>query len=60
MLTAKGEEVDRIVGFEVGADDYVVKPFSVRELLLRSGPSFAGPPRGPESPAPAVRRTCPA
>jgi two-component system phosphate regulon response regulator PhoB len=35
MLTAKGEEVDRIVGFEVGADDYVVKPFSVRELLLR-------------------------
>ena len=35
MLTAKGEEVDRIVGFEIGADDYVVKPFSVRELLLR-------------------------
>lgn len=35
MLTAKGEEVDRVVGFEVGADDYVVKPFSPRELLLR-------------------------
>ena len=35
MLTAKGEEVDRIVGFEVGADDYVTKPFSVRELMLR-------------------------
>jgi two-component system, OmpR family, phosphate regulon response regulator PhoB len=35
MLTARGEEVDRIVGFEIGADDYVVKPFSVRELLLR-------------------------
>jgi two-component system, OmpR family, phosphate regulon response regulator PhoB len=35
MLTAKGEEVDRIVGFELGADDYIVKPFSVRELLLR-------------------------
>jgi len=35
MLTAKGEEVDRIVGFEMGADDYVVKPFSPRELLLR-------------------------
>jgi two-component system phosphate regulon response regulator PhoB len=35
MLTAKGEEMDRVVGFEVGADDYVVKPFSVRELLLR-------------------------
>ncbi len=35
MLTAKGEEIDRVVGFEVGADDYVVKPFSVRELTLR-------------------------
>lgn len=35
MVTAKGEEVDRVVGFELGADDYVVKPFSIRELLLR-------------------------
>jgi two-component system phosphate regulon response regulator PhoB len=35
MLTARGEELDRVVGFEVGADDYVTKPFSVRELLLR-------------------------
>lgn len=35
MLTAKGEEIDRIVGFELGADDYVVKPFSPRELVLR-------------------------
>jgi two-component system phosphate regulon response regulator PhoB len=35
MLTAKGEEIDRVVGLEVGADDYVVKPFSVRELMLR-------------------------
>src|SRR5690606_33346461 len=35
MLTAKGTEVDRVVGFEVGADDYVVKPFSPRELALR-------------------------
>jgi len=35
MLTAKSEEIDRVVGFEVGADDYVVKPFSVRELMLR-------------------------
>ena len=35
MVTAKGAEVDRVVGFELGADDYVVKPFSVRELLLR-------------------------
>ncbi len=35
MLTAKGEEIDRVLGFELGADDYIVKPFSVRELLLR-------------------------
>lgn len=35
MLTAKGEELDRVVGFELGADDYVVKPFSPRELVLR-------------------------
>jgi two-component system phosphate regulon response regulator PhoB len=35
MLTARAEEVDRIVGLELGADDYVVKPFSPRELILR-------------------------
>ncbi len=35
MLTAKGEEIDRVIGFELGADDYVTKPFSVRELILR-------------------------
>lgn len=35
MLTARGEEVDRIVGLELGADDYVVKPFSPRELVAR-------------------------
>lgn len=35
MLTARGDEIDRVVGFEVGADDYVTKPFSVRELMLR-------------------------
>jgi len=49
MLTAKDEEVDRVVGLELGADDYVVKPFSVRELvarvktvLRRSGPKPLG------------------
>jgi two-component system phosphate regulon response regulator PhoB len=35
MLTARGDEYDRVLGFEVGADDYVVKPFSVRELIMR-------------------------
>ncbi|MES1245391.1 MAG: response regulator [Acidobacteriota bacterium] len=35
MLTARGEEVDRIVGLELGADDYISKPFSPRELILR-------------------------
>ena len=35
MLTARGDEIDRVVGLELGADDYVVKPFSVRELLAR-------------------------
>ena len=35
MLTARSEEIDRVVGFELGADDYVAKPFSVRELVLR-------------------------
>jgi len=35
MLTAKGEEIDRVVGLELGADDYVTKPFSPRELTLR-------------------------
>jgi len=35
MLTARGDEYDRVLGFEVGADDYVVKPFSVKELVMR-------------------------
>ena len=35
MLTAKGEEIDRVVGLEIGADDYIVKPFSARELIAR-------------------------
>ncbi len=35
MLTAKGEEIDRIIGLEIGADDYIVKPFSPREVVVR-------------------------
>jgi DNA-binding response OmpR family regulator len=35
LLTAKGEEIDRILGFELGADDYIVKPFSAREVIAR-------------------------
>src|SRR5687768_837178 len=35
MLTARGEEIDRVVGFELGAEDYLTKPFSMRELVLR-------------------------
>ena len=35
MVTAKSDEIDRVVGFEIGADDYIVKPFSMRELTLR-------------------------
>ncbi|HEX7507393.1 MAG TPA: response regulator transcription factor [Polyangia bacterium] len=54
MLTARSEEIDRVVGFELGADDYVVKPFSVRELILRVQAVLrrsrgAGPDVGPES-----------
>ena len=37
MLTARGQEIDRVVGLELGADDYIVKPFSPRELVLRVG-----------------------
>jgi two-component system phosphate regulon response regulator PhoB len=56
MLTAKGEEVDRVVGFEIGADDYVTKPFSVRELVLRLKAVLrrAGAGRGPERPPESV------
>lgn len=53
MLTAKGEEVDRVVGLEVGADDYVVKPFSPRELVARVKAVLR---RAQEPIGPSVRR----
>jgi DNA-binding response OmpR family regulator len=63
MLTARGEEEDRILGLEVGADDYVTKPFSPRELVLRvqsllrraTAPAAAGRP-GPGGPLDAGGR----
>ncbi len=59
MLTARGEETDRIVGLELGADDYVVKPFSAREVVARiravlRRSSAAAP--GREQPAPRRSR----
>jgi DNA-binding response OmpR family regulator len=56
MLTAKGQEIDKVVGLDLGADDYVTKPFGVRELLariqalLRRAPKPALPPPGAEAP----------
>ena len=47
MLTAKGDEVDRIVGLEMGADDYLPKPFNPRELAARVRPCCGGRRRWP-------------
>ena len=54
MLTAKVEDVDRIVGLEVGADDYLPKPFNPRELLARIHAVLRRRPR-PEAPGRAVQ-----
>jgi two-component system phosphate regulon response regulator PhoB len=61
MLTARGDEIDRVAGFEVGADDYLVKPFSVRELMLRMSARLKPrggepPPRTPPPPGGSPRR----
>ncbi|HEX6738569.1 MAG TPA: two-component system response regulator CreB [Vicinamibacteria bacterium] len=57
FLTARGEEMDRVVGLEIGADDYLAKPFSPRELsarvravLRRSAPAAEAPPAAPPTP----------
>jgi two-component system alkaline phosphatase synthesis response regulator PhoP len=55
MLTAKGEEVDKVVGLEIGADDYITKPFSVKELLARIKAHLRRGTRGEKS-TPAVYR----
>jgi DNA-binding response OmpR family regulator len=60
MLTARGEETDRVVGLELGADDYVTKPFSPRELVarvravLRRAARSEAPSTTPSAPAPAI------
>jgi two-component system phosphate regulon response regulator PhoB len=55
MLTARGDEIDRVAGFEVGADDYLVKPFSVRELMLRMSARLK--PRETQARSPATPAT---
>ena len=50
MLTAKGEEIDKVVGLELGADDYVTKPFGVRELLARVAAVLRRAKRGSDPP----------
>lgn len=47
MLTAMAEEIDRVLGFELGADDYVTKPFSIQELILRVQKVINGSGQGP-------------
>ncbi len=63
MVTARAEELDRIVGLELGADDYVTKPYSVRELMLRvaavlrrAGPEPLAPPVAAAAPTPQGTR----
>ena len=51
MLTAKGEEIDKVVGLELGADDYVTKPFGVRELLARLAAVLRRSERAEQEPA---------
>ncbi|MDP2728861.1 MAG: response regulator transcription factor [Dehalococcoidales bacterium] len=55
MLTAKDEEVDKIVGLEIGADDYMTKPFSMRELLARIGAMLRRAEMGATQPSPEYK-----
>jgi len=57
MLTAKGQEMDKVIGLELGADDYLTKPFGVRELLARVHALLrrSGAPKGLAAPGPAFQ-----
>ncbi len=57
MLTAKGQELDKVVGLDLGADDYVTKPFGVRELLARIHALLRRTPNGDAAPAAAEATT---
>jgi DNA-binding response OmpR family regulator len=57
MLTGRGEEVDRVVGLELGADDYVLKPYSLRELVARIRARLRRQPTRDETPEPTVDET---
>ena len=60
MLTAKGEEIDKVIGLQLGADDYITKPFGVHELLARISAVLRRSQRKPKpseekiSPAPSI------
>ncbi len=55
MLTARGEEIDKVIGLEIGADDYISKPFSIRELLARVKAHLRREHRGSEAVPPVVQ-----
>src|SRR5947209_19852587 len=57
MLTGRGEEVDRVVGLELGADDYVLKPYSLRELVARIRARLRRQPERSEAPEPTAEET---
>ncbi len=58
ILTAKVEEGDKVLGLELGADDYVTKPFSLRELTARCEPYCAGPTKRPPRPTSCAAPPC--
>ncbi|WP_374711167.1 response regulator [Roseiflexus sp.] len=59
MLTAKADEMDRVVGLEIGADDYLTKPFSPRELVARVRAMFRRPRHAGDEPAPLLVQSGP-